>query len=309
MRMPPAPLKVAVIGAGYFGRFHAQKFAALPDVRLVAVADPDLERARAAAAAHGAEACADHRALEGRVDAVSIAAATTVHFPIARFFLERDVHCFVEKPIATTVEEARTLVDLAARQRRILQVGHIQRVLFNALGGRALVRRPRLVEAARVAPYRTRATDVGVVLDLMIHDIDLALAAIDGDVVNVMAAGGAVVSRSEDYCSARLIFAGGEAASLTASRVCPETERTMRIYGPEGQATLDLQRRTAAILRKDGGTLVRDDRTAEAGDDLASELAGFVASIRTGARPIADGTDGLRALDVATRILAQIGGR
>lgn len=304
--MPPAPLKVAVIGAGYFGRFHAQKFAALPDVRLVAIADSDEARARDAAAANGTEATHDYRLLAGRVDAVSIAAATTVHFPIAQFFLDRGVHCFVEKPIGTTVEEARTLVELAAQRQRVLQVGHIQRVLFNALGGRSLVRAPQLIEAVRVAPYRTRATDVGVVLDLMIHDIDLALALIDGEVVDVTATGGAVVSPSEDWCSARLIFAGGQVASLTAGRICPETERTMRIYGPDGQATLDLQRRSAAILRRNGQTLVREDRNADAGDDLAGELAGFVASIRTGARPLADGTDGLRALDVAMRVLARI---
>jgi len=304
--MPPE-LKVAVVGAGYFGRFHAEKLAATAGTRLVAVVDSDAPRAAAVAAPLGVEALADHRALEGRVDAVSIAAATSVHFAIARFFLERGVHCFVEKPIATTTDEAAALVDLAARRRLVLQVGHIQRVLFAALDARTLVARPRYLEAVRAAPYKTRATDVGVVLDLMIHDIDLALALLGGPVTGVAATGGRVASASEDWCNARLTFASGAVASLTASRVSDALARSMRIQGPEGSATIDLQaRRAVAIRRAADGTLAREERIAPASDDLATELAGFIASIRDGVPPLASGADGLAALDVATRILEQL---
>lgn len=306
--MPPAPLKVAVIGAGYFGRFHAEKLASRNDATLVAVVDADAPRAAEIAGKYGLAPRTDYRDLAGQVDAVTIAAATTAHFAIARHFLERGVHCFVEKPIATNVAEARQLVDLAAEHRRVLQVGHIQRVLFNALGGARAVSAPRLLEAIRVAPYRTRATDVGVVLDLMIHDIDLAFAAFGGEVVSVAATGGRIVSPSEDYCAARLGFSGGQVAHLTASRVSPATERVLRIHGPQGQATLDLQGRSIAVLRRGAdGALAREDRSAPPGDDLASELGGFLDCVRNGGRPIADGGDGLRALDVAMRIIDQIG--
>jgi predicted dehydrogenase len=305
--MPPA-LKVAVVGAGYFGRFHAEKLAAMPGVTLVAVADADAERAAAVAKPLGAAPLASHLPLEGKVDAVTIAAATSAHFAIARFFLERGVHCFVEKPIATTTDEAAALVDLAARRKLVLQVGHIQRVLFAALDARTLVERPRFAEAVRAAPYKARATDVGVVLDLMIHDIDLALALFGEPVSAVAASGGRVVSATEDWCNARLTFASGAVASLTASRVSDALARSMRIFGPAGSATIDLQaRRAVAIRRTADGTLAREERSAPGGDDLTAELAGFVASIRDGAPPLASGADGLAALDVATRIIAQLG--
>jgi predicted dehydrogenase len=304
--MSPA-LKLAVIGAGYFGRFHAEKLAAIPGVALAAVVDAELARAAAVGGPLGALALASHLPLDGKVDAVTIAADTSAHFEIARFFLARGVHCFVEKPIATTNAEAAALIDLATKGGIVLQVGHIQRVLFAALDAHRLVERPRYVEAVRAAPYKVRATDVGVVLDLMIHDIDLALALLGGPVTAIAATGGRVVSASEDWCNARLSFASGAVASLTASRVSDALARTMRILGPAGSATLDLQARRAVAIRKaPDGTLAREERSAAAGDDLAAELAGFVASIRDGTPPLASGADGLAALDVATRILAQL---
>jgi predicted dehydrogenase len=304
--MPPA-LKVAVIGAGYFGRFHAEKLAAMPATMLTAVVDADLQRAEAVARPLQVPALASHRALEGNVDAVTIAAATSAHFEIARYFLERGVHCFVEKPIATTTAEAATLVGLSAQRRLVLQVGHIQRVLFAALDARSLVERPRFVEAVRAAPYKVRATDVGVVLDLMIHDIDLVLALFDEPVTDVRASGARVVSASEDWCNARITFASGAAASLTASRVSDAIARHLRVFGDTGSAAIDLQGRRAVAIRKGAdGTLATEERIARAGDDLAAELAAFLASIREGVPPLASGADGLAALDVATRILAQL---
>ena len=304
--MPPA-LKVAVVGAGYFGRFHAEKLAAIPGVTLVAVADADPARATAVGGPLGAEALASHVMLDGTVDAVTIAAATSAHFEIARFFLERGVHCFVEKPIATTAAEAAALVELAARRQLVLQVGHIQRVLFAALDARALVDRPHFAEAVRVAPYKVRATDVGVVLDLMIHDIDLVLALFGAPVTDVTARGARVMSATEDWCNARLTFAGGAVASLTASRVSDAVQRSIRVFGAAGSAAIDLQARRAVAVRKSAdGTLATEERIAPAGDDLAAELAGFAASIRDRVPPLASGADGLAALDVATRIIAQL---
>jgi predicted dehydrogenase len=298
--------RVAVIGTGHFGRYHAQKFAAMPECRLVAVVDVSAERARAAAPA-GVEALADYRALAGKVDAVSVAVPTSQHFEVARWFLERGVHVFLEKPITETVAQAEALIDLAARRRLALQVGHIQRVLLRSLNVAALGVTPRAIQATRAHPYRPRALDVGVVLDLMIHDIDLVLALNQGPIASVVATGGAVLSATEDYAMARLVFADGCAASLTASRVSPAVERTMRLFGPEGSIAVDFQARKATVIRADGGAGVAESTVAApAGDDLHSELSEFVACVTHDRQPIVDGAAGLRALGVAIDIIAQI---
>src|SRR5262249_29416729 len=253
----------------YFGRFHAEKLRAMPSVMLTAVVDTDRQRAASVAQPLGVAAFESHVALKNDVHAVTIAADTSAHFEIARFFLERGVHCFVEKPIAATAAEAATLVELAARRQLVLQVGHIQRVLFAALNARALVERPHFLEAVRAAPYKVRATDVGVVLDLMVHDIDLMLALFGEPVIAVSASGGRVVSATEDWCSARLTFASGAVANLTASRVSDTITRRVRVFGDAGSATIDLQARRAVAIRKRGdGTLSTEERTAPGGDDL-----------------------------------------
>lgn len=297
-------LRTAVIGAGYFGRFHAQKYAAMDRATLIAIVDADRTRASAVAAETGSEALADHRDLRGRVDAVSIAAPTSLHHELARWCLDQGLHVFVEKPIATTVEEGLDLVERAQARNLVLQVGHIQRVLFRAFDIAHRMPHPRHVELTRIHPYRPRAVDVGVVLDLMIHDIDLALAAMRAPVASVEATVGTLVSKSEDFASARLRFADGRTAQLTASRIASRVEREMRLFAADGVMSVDLQARKAVIARPRAGDLANEDVTLPPGDDLASELSGFVASIIDGAPPLVSGEDGVAALAVARDILA-----
>jgi predicted dehydrogenase len=298
--------RLAVIGAGYFGRFHAEKLARLPTCRLLAVVDISQERA-AAAAPPGVEPLTDFRALAGKVDAVSIAAPTSLHFELAHWFLERGIHTFIEKPITETTAQAQLLIEQAARRKLVLQIGHIQRVLLRRLNLTALGVSPRLIQATRVHPYRPRAIDVGVVLDLMIHDIDLVLALNSQKLAAVSAVGERVVSSTEDYASARLEFADGSEAHLTAARISPAVERIMRIFGPEGSIQVDLQARRATVIRADRSGAVREETlTAPAGDDLASELSEFVDCVVNASRPTVDGEAGLRALSIAIEVLRQI---
>ncbi len=234
-------LRAAVIGAGYLGRFHAQKWASLTGCRLVAIADPS-EAVRAALAQElGVEAVADWRALLGRVEAVSIAAPTALHHPIALACLEAGLHVLVEKPVTTTVAEARELIEAAARRQRVLQVGHLERFNAAVLAIEGIVTRPRFIESHRLAPFRQRGTDVSVVLDLMIHDIDLIQSIVRSPLTAVDAVGSSVFSDDLDIANARLRFASGCVANVTASRVSLKTERKLRLFQDDLYLSLDLQ--------------------------------------------------------------------
>jgi len=306
-------LRVAVIGVGYLGRFHAQKWATLPGCRLVAVVDP-VEATRAAVATElGTESIADWRELLGRVDAVSIVTPTPLHHPIALAFLEAGVHVLVEKPITTTAEEARDLIRAAAASGAVLQVGHLER--FNsavqALDG--LVRQPRFVESARLSPFRQRGTDVSVVLDLMIHDIDLIQSIVRSPIVGIDAIGTSVFSDDLDIANARLTFASGCVANVTASRVSLKTERKLRLFEDEAYLSLDLQQKILTVIRK--GTAPADgdlpqvaieERTYEQGDALRTEIEAFADSIKSGRPPLVGGAEGRAALETATRIAALV---
>jgi predicted dehydrogenase len=306
-------LRMAVIGVGYLGRFHAQKWATLPGCRLVAVVDP-VEATRAAVAAElGTEAVADWRGLLGRVDAVSIVTPTPLHHPIALAFLEAGVHVLVEKPITTTAEEARDLIRAAKASGAVLQVGHLER--FNsavqALDG--LVRQPRFVESARLSPFRQRGTDVSVVLDLMIHDIDLIQSIVRSPIVGIDAIGTSVFSDDLDIANARLTFASGCVANVTASRVSLKTERKLRLFEDEAYLSLDLQQKILTVIRK-GATpaagempqVAIEEQTYEQGDALKAEIEAFAASIRGGGAPLVGGEEGLAALETAIRIAALV---
>jgi predicted dehydrogenase len=308
-------LKVAVIGVGYLGRFHAQKWATLPGCRLIGVADP-VEATRAAVAAElGAPPVADWRELLGRVEAVSIATPTPLHHPIARACLEAGVHVLVEKPITTTVAEAEDLIRTAATAGRVLQVGHLERFNAAVRAIEGLVRQPRFIESARLAPFRQRGTDVSVVLDLMIHDIDLIQSIVRSPLVSIDAIGAKVFSDDLDIANVRLKFASGCVANVTASRVSLKTERKLRLFEDEAYLSLDLQQKILTVIRK-GATpaegdlpqVAIDERTYEQGDALKAEIEAFVDSIRTGRPPLVGGAEGLAALETATRIAALVRG-
>jgi predicted dehydrogenase len=308
-------VRTAVIGVGYLGRFHAQKYAALPQSQLVAVADASAENRERVAAETGCRAVADYRNILGEVDAVSIATPTPLHYPIARECLERGIHVLVEKPVTTTLEEARSLIEIAARVGRVLQVGHLER--FNAailaLAGTLGV--PRFVESHRLAPFKERGTDVNVVLDLMIHDIDLIQSLVGSPIVSIDAVGTSVFSSGLDIANARIRYANGCVANTTASRVSMKMERKLRLFQDDAYISIDLQQKVLTIVRKppEGadvprGQVVIEERSYDQGDALRFEIEAFLESILAGTPPVVTGEDGLRALETATRITEMVHG-
>jgi len=297
-------LRTAVIGVGHLGRFHAEKLAAMPGVRLVAVADTNLERAQAVAAAHGCEAHADHRALLGAIDAACVVVPTELHHAIAGDFLRAGAHVLVEKPIARTLAEADDLVALAKAQRRVLQVGHLQR--FNP-AFRALERsigRPIFIETERLAAFKQRGVDVDVVLDLMIHDLDLVLTMTKGDPVSVSACGAHVMTDSIDLANARLEFADGCVANLSASRASQSVVRKLRAFHADGYLSADLQAGRLRLVKRgaQAGAVIQEETVFDERDELRLEIEAFVAAISGAGPALVSGDDGRRALALALEI-------
>ena len=322
-------LRVGVVGVGHLGRHHARVFAGIDGVELVGVADARLAQAEAVAGPLGAAAFEDYRELIGRVDAVSVAAPTSLHREIAGAFLERGISAMVEKPLTSRVDHARELVELARSNNATLQVGHIER--FNpALSALDDVRiRPRYISAERAGTFTFRSTDIGVVFDLMIHDIDLILAMVSAPVRGVSAIGVSLFGPLEDVAQARVEFADGTVADLTASRASMQATRKMRIWGSEGYVALDFAAKTgtrvrpsdllrqgmldvegldlsqpAAVKERLFGKILRVDQVkAEGREPLVLELEDFVHSVRIGATPRVSGEDALRSVTLAAQIV------
>jgi predicted dehydrogenase len=306
-------IRAAVIGVGYLGRFHAQKYAQLAECELVAVVDGREDVRRAVAAEVGSSAVADYRELLGKVDAVSVVTPTPAHFDIAQAFLESGAHVLVEKPITETPAQARALIASAAKARRVLQVGHLERFNAAVLAAEPHLRSPRFMECVRLAPYKERGTDVNVVLDLMIHDIDLVQSLANSEIVSIDAIGTPVFSGEIDIANARIRFANGCVANTTASRVSLKTERKLRIFEDAAYISLDLQQKILTLIRKREGLpqagqlpVSIEESNLEQGDALKSEIESFLDCIRNNKRPIVSGDDGLRALETAIRISEQV---
>lgn len=329
--MPAKNLRIAVIGAGHLGRWHAQQLASLDGVDLAAVCDPDPSR-QSVADLHDTPFVTSHEELLTMgLDGVSIAAPTTLHYDLARVFLEQGIACLVEKPMAATSQEARNLCELAEQKGTLLQVGHIER--FNpAL--RAVTQRldrPQFLEAVRVAPYPFRATDVGVVLDLMIHDLEIIMSLVKDELKTVRAWASPVFSSTEDLAAAWLEFEGGACAQLKAVRTALRSERRLRVYQADAFVEVDFLERTATVIRRDkhlqdasldpsklgpedlGGLSPLDfvqDKLVSVekppvdpnANPLRDELLSFADSIRTGRPPRVDGRDGLRAMEAAEAV-------
>ena len=309
-------IRTAVIGVGYLGRFHAQKYAALQGTSLVAVVDPRQETRDKVAAETGCRAVADYREILDEVDAVSIATTTPLHFPIAQECLERGIHVLVEKPITETPEQARTLIATAAQHGRILQVGHLERFNSAILALEGVLGRPRFIESHRLAPFKERGTDVNVVLDLMIHDIDLIQSLVGSPIESIDAVGTSVFSAGLDIANARIRYANGCVANTTASRVSMKMERKLRLFQDDAYVSIDLQQKVLTIVRKPPqgaaatpGQVSIEERTYEQGDALKFEIEAFLRSIREGRPPVVSGEDGLRALETAIRITELVQGR
>lgn len=320
-------LSAAVFGVGHLGRHHARILAGMEGVRLAAVVDPDESRGRAAAERHGCAWLRSRRDLPERPDLAVVAAPTTLHREIGGELLRAGVSCLVEKPLAADPGEARALIADARAGGAVLAVGHVER--FNPAVRRAMELgiRPRFIEAHRLAPYPFRATDVGVVLDLMIHDLDLALAWTGSAIVSVDAVGGATLSATEDIASVRLRFADGSAANLTASRLSLKPMRRFRVFGPDCYVSVDSRDRYALLVRKSAGfsadavaaaagsadpqaafrdLLQIEELTLEEDEPLRAELADFVAAVRERRPPKVTGEDGLRAVEAARLVLERL---
>ena len=302
-------LTCAVVGTGYLGKFHAEKYAAMEGCELVAVVDSNFEAAQSVAERNHTQAVADYRDLLGKVEAVSIVVPTSLHFQVARDFLEAGSHVLVEKPITVTVEEADELIDLARRRNRCLMVGHLER--FNAaLLGLDLVReKPLFIESHRLAPFNPRANDVSVVLDLMIHDIDIILDIVDSEVERIDAKGVTVLTSDTDIANARITFRNGSVANVTASRASLKVERKMRMFMPNRYISVDFQNRVLAQYRKGEREMfpgvpeiTSEESVFESGDALMEEIRHFVECIREGREPLVSGVAGRRALATATEI-------
>jgi len=304
-----SPLRCAVVGAGYLGRFHAQKYAGLAGCTLAGIADPSPEARARLAAELGVPVHADHRELLGRVDAVSVATPTALHHPIARDFLLTGAHVLVEKPVTTTVPEARELIALAAANRKVLQVGHLERFNPVIVAVADELARPRFIESNRLAPFQLRGTDVSVVLDLMIHDIDLIEHMVRSPIASIDAIGAPVFTDEIDIANARIRFENGCVADVTASRISMKSERKLRVFQADSYLSIDLQqklltkvRRPDAVAQGAMPAVAVEERSFGQGDALLAEIEAFVAAIRDGTRPVVSGEDGLRALETATRI-------
>lgn len=304
-----ARIRTAVIGAGYLGRFHAQKYAALPQVDLLAVVDTDAEARDRVAREVGCEAVADYRVLLGKVDAVSVVTPTPLHHRVSMDFLEAGAHVLVEKPITSTMDEARELVATAARRGKVLQVGHLERFNPAILAVEGLLDRPRFVESNRLAPFKPRGTDVSVVLDLMIHDIDLIQNIVNSPVASIDAVGASVFTDEIDIANARIRFENGCVADATASRISMKSERKLRVFQADAYLSIDLQQKVLTMVRKGSGApqagvppVEINEQSFDPGDALRDEIVSFLECIETGRRPVVSGEDGLQALETATRI-------
>lgn len=305
-------VKVGVIGVGYLGRFHALIYSRMPQVELVGVIDSDAERVAQVAEEAGTQAYGDPNALLGKVDAVSIVVPTSLHLQVAKPYLEAGVHMLMEKPIAADMAAGQQIVDLAKANGALLQIGHLER--FNA-GVMALadsIVKPRFIEAHRMSPFVARATDVDVISDLMIHDIDIILSLVDAEITQLSAVGAAVLTNHIDIANARLEFSNGTVANVIASRVSREKMRRIRVFEHHRYQSLDFQEQSLDIVypKKVEGQewpeIVTERADVEPVKPLDAELAAFVASIQTGAPVLVPGTVGLKALDVALQVKAKI---
>jgi predicted dehydrogenase len=310
--MSTSRLRIGVAGVGHFGRYHALKVAASERATLVGVYDPHEERAKTI----GWEVGAPHLDLAALItasDAVIVAAPAEAHHALAAAALRAGKHVLVEKPIAATLAEADDLAALASARKLVLQVGHLERfsAAHGALSGR--IGAPLYIEAARVAPFKPRGTDVSVILDLMIHDLDLVLALVDAPIESVDAVGAAVSSEHEDIANARIRFTNGAVAAITASRISPRTERRMRIFAHDGYISVDFANRKLTMVTRGDGPPIPGvagfgmrETSWEDHDSLAAEHAAFVASVLDGAPVLVDAAAGRRALEAALMVMTSM---
>lgn len=306
-------IRTAVVGVGHFGRYHADKLAALEGSELIAVCDTDRERAETVAAKLGVRAVSDYRELLDQVDAVSVVVPTTAHREIAGPFLENGVHVLVEKPVTDDLADADALIRMAGQRDLILQVGHLERFSAAVQVVEKVLTRPLYIECYRIAPFQPRGTDISVILDLMIHDIDLILAFVKSPAESVDAVGAPVLTAVEDIANTRIRFANGCVANITASRISGKNERKMRIFQPDHYISIDFLTRKVVVARKGEGELFPgvpnfhiDEQVYEETDSLEREIEAFLNAVATKSPPPVSGEDGRRVLETAIMITGSL---
>ena len=304
-------VRAGVIGVGHLGQHHARLYSVLPDSTLIGVTDQDLGRARVIADRHGARSFKSLPELLKVVDVVSVAVPTSAHYAVAKACLEAGKHVLVEKPIAVMSGEAQELVELAKAKGCRLQVGHSERFNPALLAARPYVRNPGYIECQRRSPFGERGTDVDVVLDLMIHDLDLVLSFNPGPVEEVQAAGVPMLSSTIDIANARIQFQSGCVANLTASRVSLNKMRRLRMFQRDSYVSIDFQTRQGMVGRRSMDQsqkprIAIEEFKGSDGEPLKLQLESFLESIRTGSCPVVSGEDGAAALAVAHQVLAAI---
>lgn len=310
-------VRVAVIGAGHLGNYHCQKMVAIENADLVAICDLDLEKAKAKADEYSCAATSDYKSLVEKVDAVLIATSTPTHYEIAKFFIENKKPVFLEKPITETVSQAEELCQLAKENKVIIQVGHVERFNPALVEAQKKLKKPLFIEVHRLAPFKPRSTDVDVVLDLMIHDLDVVMSLMDSPITHISAVGTPVITRYVDIANARLEFESGAVANITASRVSQTATRKFRVFQETQYLSIDFGTGELNLTTKTGEwenfeeemPLSFDAWELQKGDALLSEDQSFIDCIIKNESPIVSGEQALNALRVAQKIRDEIGQR
>ena len=299
-------LRVGVVGVGHIGSNHARLYAEIPAADFTAIYDVDLARGTAIAKKYGATPTKSLEEFAGLVDAVSVATPTSSHHQIALPLLQKGKHLLIEKPITENPQHATELAELAARNQLVLQVGHVERFnpVLSALEAR--LTHPRFIEAHRLSPYPNRSTDIGVVLDLMIHDLEIILHLVRSPVQNIDAVGVPVLSRSEDIANARIRFENGCVANITSSRISPERMRKIRVFQEDAYLSLDYQNQSGEIYRREQGKITRDKVPIEREEPLKQQLVSFIECASTGRQPRVSGFQATAALELAVEITKRI---
>ncbi|MCP4482711.1 MAG: Gfo/Idh/MocA family oxidoreductase [bacterium] len=307
-------LKTSVIGVGSLGQHHARIYAGMKDINLVAVVDSDEKNGKKQAKKYKATYLKDYHQLVGKVDAVSIAVPTPLHFEVAKFFLENKIHCLVEKPITVTLKEADTLISLAEKNGVILQVGHIERFNPAILHAQNFLKNPRFIEINRLGPYSPRVSHVGVVLDLMVHDLDMVLFLTGSKVTSIDAVGTKVISGCEDIANVRLHFESGCVANISASRVSLEKLRKIRVFQDDSYISLNYEKQDLKVYQKKSGIekveslkdITLTTHVPKKEEPLFLELRDYIDCIKASKPPKVDGLHGRAALALALEIVKQI---
>lgn len=306
-------IRCAVIGVGYLGRFHAQKYQLLPNAELVAVCDLSSDVVERVANELGVQACTHYPTLFGQVDAVSIAATTQAHYDIARHCIENGIHVLIEKPITETVAQANALIQLANKYQVKIQVGHLERFNSARLALDPHLTQPLFIESHRLAPFNPRGTDVNVILDLMIHDIDIIQTIVNSKIKHIDAQGTPILTNSIDIANARITFENHCVANVTASRISFKTERKTRIFQANSYISIDYQNKQFAVFRKGEGEMfpgipeiIRNEEVFDKGDALLEEIKAFAACIQQNTVPLVTAQEGCNALATAEKITGLI---